>query len=316
MNFLFLLLPTLTYSFYNLPVHLYSKNIRGIENVKIIEPTNINDKKDIPAFVFFSGLSGKIPHEIYNNFLNYIASSGISCHIFNDELYKSINLIDYLNENYANITLSGHSSGGSKALQLYSKCNNVNNLILFDPVDDRILNGDKCEFLYNTFFDKSKNEIEINNIKNYLLVKAENSYKWNMFPPRMPFIPIFDINEKVVNMNDESFIINDTIDETINDNDEIIKITKTISKKINNNKKSIEIKNFGHTDILDEYWSNIMRKVIKDNYNDKTFDNLNEYHKFNAFLVNQVCYNHLDNLKNNINEENELKNIKFKINDI
>ena len=32
---------------------------------------NIKDKKDIPALVFFSGLSGKIPNEVYNNFLNY-----------------------------------------------------------------------------------------------------------------------------------------------------------------------------------------------------------------------------------------------------
>ena len=90
MNLFYLLLPTLAYSFYNLPIHLYSKNIKGIDNVKVIEPININDKKDIPAFIFFSGLSGKIPHEIYNNFLNYIASSGISCYIFNLVCYKFI----------------------------------------------------------------------------------------------------------------------------------------------------------------------------------------------------------------------------------
>ena len=315
MYFLFLLLPTLIYSFHNLPVQLYSNNIENLNNVKVIEPTNIENKKNIPAFVFYSGLSGQIPHEIYNNFLNYVASSGISCHIYNDDVYKSNDLIDYLNENYANITLSGHSSGGSTALQLYSMSKYVNNLILFDPVDDRIMYN-KYEFLYNTFFDKSKNEIEINNIKNYLLVKAENSYKWNMFPPKIPFIPLFDINEKIVNMKSESYILNDVINEIINENDKIIKITKTISKKMNNNKKSILIKNFGHTDLLDEYWSKIMNKVLKENNKDKTFDNLNEYHKFNAFLVNQVCYNNLGNLKQCLITQNELTNIQFTINDI
>jgi len=316
MNFLFLLLPTLIYSFHNLPVHLYSNNIKNLNNVKVIEPINIENKKNIPAFVFFSGLSGKIPHEIYNNFLNYVASSGISCHIFNDDIYKSNDLIEYLNLNYANITISGHSSGGSKALQLYSISNYVNNLILFDPVDDRMLYNNKYQFLYNTFFDKSKNEIEINNIKNYLLVKAENSYKWNMFPTKIPFIPLFDINEKIVNIENECYILNDIIDEIINENDEVFKITKTISKKINSNKKSILIKNFGHTDLLDEYWSKIMRKVLKENNKDKTFDNLNEYHKFNAFLVNQVCYNNLSNLKQSLKIQNELTNIQFSINDI
>ena len=43
---------------------------KNINNVKIIEPLNIQNKKEIPAFVFFSGLGGKIPSEIYNNFMS------------------------------------------------------------------------------------------------------------------------------------------------------------------------------------------------------------------------------------------------------
>ena len=121
MNFFYLLLPTLTYAFYNLPVHLYSQNIKGINNIKIIEPLNIQNKKDIPAFVFFSGLSGQIPSEIYNNFVNYVSSSGISCYLFNEDIDKSKNIIDYLNENYANVTIGGHSSGGAKAIKLYAE---------------------------------------------------------------------------------------------------------------------------------------------------------------------------------------------------
>ena len=316
MNLLYFLLPTLVYSFYNLPIHQYSQKINGIENVKIIEPINIKNKKDIPALVFFSGLGGKIPNEIYNNFLNYVSSSGISCFLFNEDIYKSKNIIDHLNKNYANVTISGHSSGASKAIKLYSECNNINNLILFDPVDDRIFQKNKINYIYNILFDKEKNEIEINNIKNYLLVKAENSYKWSLFPPRIPFIPIFDINEKILNINDDTYIIDDIIEETINENNEIIKIVKTISKKINSNKKCIEIKKFGHTDLLDEYWSKNMRNILKDNSKDKSFDDLNDYHKFNAYLINQLCYNNMNNLKSNIQSNNELKDIKFKINDI
>ena len=316
MNFFYLLLPTLTYAFYNLPVHLYSQNIKGINNIKIIEPLNIQNKKDIPAFVFFSGLSGQIPSEIYNNFVNYVSSSGISCYLFNEDIDKSKNIIDYLNENYANVTIGGHSSGGAKAIKLYSECINADNLILFDPVDDRILDTNRVNYMYNNFFDKTKNEIEINNIKNYLLVKAENSYKWSLFPPKMPFIPLFDINERILNINDNTFIIDNIIEETIDENNDQIKITKTISKKIDTNKKSIEIKNYGHTDILDEYWSKTMRKFIKENSKDKDFDDINKYHKFNAYLVNQICYNKLDEIKTNLKCENEFKNLKYKINDI
>lgn len=34
-----------------------------------------------------------------------------------------------------------------------------------------------------------------------------------------------------------------------------------------------------------------MKKLTKENNKDSKFDNLNDYHKFNTFFVNQVCYN-------------------------
>lgn len=331
MIFIFFIFFNLFFSLYSLnnyPVQLYSKNLKNINNLKVLEPINFENKKKLPAFVFFSGLRGKIPYEIYNNFLNNIASTGISCFIINNDIENSNILIEYLEKNYANITLSGHSSGGSKALEIYSDNEHLNNLILFDPVDDRIINNNnKLEYMYNNFFDKSKNKIEINNIQNYLLVKAEKSYKWSIFPPKMPFIPIFDINEKILNMKDDLFIIKDIVDETVNENDETIKITKTISKKINNNKKVIEINDFGHTDLLDEYWTNIMNNFLNnkqnknnnnkdDNSEDNNLSKLNVYHEFNAYLVNQICYNRLENINDNLKKKNKFKNIKYKISDI
>lgn len=314
MNIIYLLLPVLAYSFNNMPIHLFSKNINNINNIKIIEPISIKNK-ETPAFVFFTGLSGKIPSEIYNNFINNIASSGVSCFIFNEDIYKSKNVIDYINNNYANVTISGHSSGASKALKLYSECNNIDNIILFDPVDDRIFNNNKLEFIYNNFFNKFQNKFEISNIKNYLLVRAENSYKWSLFPPRIPFIPLFDIDDKILNINDNTYIINDVVDEIIDENDESIKITKTISRKINTNKKVIKIRDYGHMDILDDYWSKLMFSFLKGSDKDKTITELSNYHKFNAFLVNRMCFNKLDNIKDEL-KNIEFNNIKYKINDI
>jgi len=311
----YLIIPTLVYSFQNIPIHLYSKNINSVNNVKIIEPIEINNK-DTPSFLFFSGLSGKIPNEIYNNFLNYISSSGISCFIINDDIHNCKKILNYMQDNYANVTIGGHSSGGAKAIKLISESLEINNLILFDPVDDRIIDNNKVSYLYNTFFDKSQNEIEIKNIQNYLLVKAENSYKWKFFPPQMPFIPLFDINENTININDNIFIIKDENEEIFDNDDEMIKVKKTITKKINVNKKSFEIKNFGHTDLLDEYWAKNMRKLINDYNEEKTFDELNTYHKLNAYLVNQICYNQISDLKSNMENNDNFKNIKYNIHDI
>ena len=44
MNFLYFLLPTLTYAFYNLPVHLYSQNIKGIDNFEMSKKYQFLDK--------------------------------------------------------------------------------------------------------------------------------------------------------------------------------------------------------------------------------------------------------------------------------
>ena len=67
---------------------------------------------------------------------------------------------------------------------------------------------------------------------------------------------------------------------------------------------------------MDEYWSRNMRKIIKDSSKDKSFEDINEYHKFNAYLINQICYNNLNNMKSNLKNEKEIKNIKFNIYDI
>lgn len=314
MYFLYLLFPAIVYSFSNLPVHLYSKNIKGIKNIKIIEPSNVDKSEKYPAFIFFTGLRGNIPHEIYNNFLTNVASTGISCFIFNEDIHKSKNIIEHIGNSYSNITISGHSSGASKAIKLYNECKDINNIILFDPVDDRILEKNKFEFIYNNFFDKDKNKYNIDNVKNYLLVKAEDSYKWNIFPPKLPFIPLFQIDEKILNINDNTYIIDNTEEEYNDKQKDFIKITRTVSKKIKPNKKVIKIKDFGHMDILDDYWSKLMFKILRGD--DKNINELSSYHKFNAYLVNQICYDNLNNIKTNMDNNDKISNIKFKTNDI
>ena len=59
-----------------------------------------------------------------------------------------------------------------------------------------------------------------------------------------------------------------------------------------------------------------MRNILNDNSKDKTFDDLNNYHKCNAYLINQICYNKLDTIKSNLKNENEFKNLKFNIKNI
>ena len=68
---------------------------------------------------------------------------------------------------------------------------------------------------------------DLNFLKNIIILNAEKSYKWSIIPPFIPFIPLFRLTE------------NDLI--------------------INKNKiKIITIKNFGHSDLINNPWRDIM----------------------------------------------------------
>ena len=59
----------------------------------------------------------------------------------------------------------------------------------------------------------------------------------------------------------------------------------------------------------------LMFSFLKGSDKDKTITELSNYHKFNAFLVNRMCFNKLDNIKYEL-KNIEFNNIKYKINDI
>ena len=125
----------------------------------------------------------------------------------------------------------GHSSGCTTAI---NTCNNkVDRLILLDPVK-------------TPYFKANQ---DINFLENILIINAEKSYKWNIIPPFIPFIPFFKIS----------------IDDL----------------SINKNKiKIININNFGHCDIINNPWRNIMHySRISLGNNNRDNITINNYHK-------------------------------------
>lgn len=97
-----------------------------------------------------------------------------------------------------------------------------------------------------TPFYKKKN---LNYLENIIFINAEKSYKWSIIPPFTPFIPFFkiDSNELIINKN------------------KILEIT---------------IHNFGHCDIIDNPWRNIMHySRISVGNNKRNIKYINNYHK-------------------------------------
>tara|TARA_B100001175_G_scaffold290332_1_gene274714 strand:- start:393 stop:1289 length:897 start_codon:yes stop_codon:yes gene_type:complete len=291
------------------PTKTYNRDFKNIGNYKIIEPYDC-DKQDTPSLIFFSGARGLIPNEIYTNFINYVASNKVSCCIYNGDFDKLNNIVDNLSEEYANVTVSGHSSGGNRAIKLLEINDKVKNGILFDPVDDRLFFDNKIEYLFKK--EEEKN-FKLTNKNNLLFIRAKKAYEWNMYPPSTPFIPFFDIKpESVVIENDE--IINNYYDEeyVVENNNPIIYRTKK-SQILKSNKFNIDIDKFGHCDLLDKYWSDLAHDSISKGYDDRKSNKLDLYHQFNAFLVKEVCYNNLVDIEESLKEIAEPKEFGYNI---
>jgi hypothetical protein len=161
----------------------------------------------------------------------------------------------------------GHSSGCTTLLNYCSRLKNVKKCILLDPVDNNF-NKDYDFYL----------------IKNVLQINAEKSYKWknyDNFPfsllkkikiPKLPFIPICA-------MNTHNF-------------DNLIKIN---------------IKNYGHSDILDLSLSNFMHKTFSEGTNDR--DSIDEYKKTIVKIINNYINN--NHIYDGISFEVEFKKDKY-----
>ena len=191
-KFIFFLMSLISvYSLIPNPIVSYNNKIGDLESIKVMEPKNLVHP-DSSCLVFFTGGSSIIFPDIYSNFLNKLANKNISIytHSFN---YKNVGeLINELNKDYKEVILAGHSSGCSLALK-NSNNENLKKLILFDPVKTDLLNQD----LY-----------ELRNLNSILFLNAMKSYKFNLFPPAIPFVPEFvSIKKDDLDLNDDCDII-------------------------------------------------------------------------------------------------------------
>ena len=258
-------------SCFTIPTKTYNKKISNIGELAITEPFFNEEKND--AILFFTGGSSNIPQEIYTSFLNGVASNNISCYTFNNNLENVEKLFKLIEKRHNNIGLVGHSSGCMTALENSNVFSKLKSIVLFDPVDDRIIKNARNNFFGTFITGNQEKEIDICCPENFVVVKSEKSYKWNFNPIRTPFIPFFGLNINNINFNNKEYIENNIDDfdfdltdddlfysNTNNFNQEIVLETK-IKEKCNK-KLVINLPNYGHCDIIDDRWSNIMRSSI------------------------------------------------------
>ena len=94
-----------------------------------------------------------------------------------------------------------------------------------------------------------KREKDLDYLKKVLILDAELSYKWKEDFPYVPFIPFLKINNNDLSISE---------------------------KKI----RRIMIKNYGHTDLIDNPWRDIMHNLkISTGNNDRSYDSIKKYYK-------------------------------------
>ena len=316
-NILFILFISKKCISFSVPTKSYNKKINKIGELGVTEPFFNEQKND--AILFFTGGSSNIPQEIYSSFLNTIASNNISAYTFNNNIENVDYLSKLINKRHNNVGLVGHSSGCMKALEESNNFSKLKSIILFDPVDDRIIKNARTN-LFETIITRNKEKsIDICRPENFLVVKSENSYKWNFNPFRTPFIPFFGLNTNNINFEkiENEYIEHDDFDIDFDSTDEIVdcdndkKILTTTVKNKCYTKLSISLPKYGHCDIIDDRWSNIMHNSVAMGITPRNEKILQNYRDACAFIVS-YCFQ--ENVKPKIIRKELMNTYKIKNN--
>ena len=239
--------------------------------IKVYEPKNV-EKKDMDALILFTGANSLIPADIYSNFINYLNVYNFSVNVVtNDNMITSELLYDIRDE-YREIIPISHSSGYVNIMETISRQKNIKKAIFLDPVD----NSDIINNNFFNFLDKKNNR---NYLEDVLILNAEKSYKGSIFPKiSIPFIPVFALN-----------------------------IKKFKDDNPNINLQKLEANEYGHSDILDSLWSDLMHATISKGSDNRDKDNLDSYHDW---LANKI-YNFV-NIENEYDKVEYIKVKKYK----
>ena len=250
----------------NTPVNIYKK-VYNQQVVKVYEPNNI-DKKNMDAIIFYTGANSLIPADIYSSFIRALNNYNFSVNVVTNDDTATKELLYESRNDYKSIIPLTHSSGYVSAINTINSQKNIKKAIFLDPVDNNnLINFNPLNFNNNI------NTNKYNYLEKILILNAEKSYKWSLFPKfEIPFIPGFALDtKKLQNINSD-----------------------LILEKIN-------AENYGHSDILDSLWSDLMHATISKGHDDRSNENFVEYHNW----LSEQIYNFVNEDVHDIEKEEQ-----------
>ena len=244
------------------------------EQRNLFELRNVQRKVKEPI-IFFTGLNSYISHQYYSNFLKGLAMFPVTIYVIvnqqssdtTDDVDFFVKKITHMHNNKS-INIVAHSSGSQTAF-LYAKNQYVKNLILFDPVTNHEI-FKKWSNTFRNVQSVSHNKYKYNHVETILIIDMEKSHTITFNPFSLPFIPSI----LSVSINDLKQFSN----------------TSSI--------KRLLIKDFGHCDILDDFYGDLMqitRLAVGTNKKEKR----RHYRKIMAQLVYSTIVLHENKYQKN-----------------
>ena len=225
------------------------------------------------ALIFYTGANSLIPGDIYSNFIRTLNNYNFSVSVVTNNNDATSEFLYDIRYEYKEIIPLTHSSGYVNAFKTVNKQKNIKKAIFLDPVDNSILFDNN---IFN-FFDKYENSF--NHLESLLVLNAEKSYKGSIFPKfQIPFIPAFALNIKNLKKKNPDLEV-----------------------------EKLDAKNYGHSDVLDTLWSDLMHVTLSKGNDNRDHEVLNEYLNWLAEEITNFIYK---------NEENDVQENDVGENDV
>lgn len=211
----------------------------------------------LPALTGNSATAG-----LYDSFLNIMTKKSFDVYVPDSDLQP---ILDDINNTECDITLIAHSSSALTAISMSNMVDSIKTLVLIDPLDVNNKADKKGRTVdYNVddinSLSKPKKEdkkIEVTNLDKLLVVNTKKSNDWSV----MPFI--FPVG--MLALKPERLLLDENVVQEV-----------------------IKADDFGHFDILDDKWSNMIHSTLSRGCDDREPEQLELFRAWVGNKINDV----------------------------
>ena len=211
----------------------------------------------LPALTGNSATAG-----LYDSFLNIITKKSFDVYVPDSDLQP---ILDDINNTECDITLIAHSSSALTAISMSNMIDSIKTLVLIDPLDVNNKNNEKGRTVDYDVDDinslskpkKEDKKVEVTNLDKLLVVNTKKSNDWSV----MPFI--FPVG--MLALKPDRLVFDENVVQEV-----------------------IKADDFGHFDILDDKWSNMIHNTLSRGCDDRDPAQLELFRAWVGNKINDV----------------------------